>query len=105
MSNLEVNCLHLHFISLSIVCNKTTGAHIAYSPSLKYPVTVSTTLTWSVYIKHALIQIWFYYCVLPEFTEGIGSTGSSVAFGHNTTDSPLRINVGGEGVVGADGAV
>ena len=44
------------------------------------------------------------YC-LPEFTEGIGSTGSSVALGHNTTVSPSRVNVGGAGVVGADGAV
>ena len=42
---------------------------------------------------------------LPGATVGIGSTGSSVALGHNTTDSPSRMKVGAAGVLGEEGAV
>ena len=41
---------------------------------------------------------------LPGAIVGIGSTGVSVSLGHSTIDSPSRMNVGGAGVLGAEGA-
>ena len=42
---------------------------------------------------------------LPEFMLGMGSSGLSVAFGHNIIVSPSRMKVGGAGVTEALGAV
>lgn len=105
MLNFEVNCFYLYFILFLIVCNKMIGVYIVQLFFLKYFVIVSIILIWLVYIKYVLIQIWFYYCVLFEFIEGIGFIGLFVVFGYNIIDFLLRINVGGEGVVGVDGVV